>query len=327
MKHDLDVPEDISFGDLGRFIRRNQHVYSAAMALGFLGVVAFGLARPRQYSAEASFVAQTRTVPGGLTQIAAQFGLGNLASSEASRSPAFYADLLQNDRLLREIVRDTLDAAREGTTAHTLKDVLKARGSNEREKTEDAMKRFREKLTVRLNAKTSVVSFTVTMPTAALAAEVANLILNEVDIFNLQSRRTQASAERRFAQQRVDELRTELRVAEDRLEQFLLRNRNFRTSPELTLLNDRLQRDLNLKQQVYATLSQAFEQARIEEVRDTPAITRVQNPEPPARPDRRGLLRLAIGGLLIGAVFATVIGIGRDSIPRFRNFNRAAAHG
>jgi uncharacterized protein involved in exopolysaccharide biosynthesis len=66
-----------------------------------------------------------------------------------------------------------------------------------------------------------------------------------------------------------------------------------------------------LEQQVYTTLVQSFEQARIAEVRDTPVLTVLQPPFMPPGPDERRLpLFLALGlalGAMCGLVLAFVV--------------------
>src|SRR5690242_5511121 len=59
---------------------------------------------PPTYAATASFVAESgipSRLPAGLSGLASQFGF-NLAA-EASRSPAFYADLLRSREILGEV--------------------------------------------------------------------------------------------------------------------------------------------------------------------------------------------------------------------------------
>ena len=75
---------------------------------------------------------------------------------------------------------------------------------------------------------------------------------------------------------------------------------NTATRPELNFQQERLQRQVQLQQQLYTTLSQSFEQAKIEEVRDTPVITVVEPPEAPVRPDPRGLVRNAFLTIILG---------------------------
>jgi uncharacterized protein involved in exopolysaccharide biosynthesis len=147
---------------------------------------------------------------------------------------------------------------------------------------------------------------------AAVSQAVARALLAQLDTFNLRTRQTQASSERRFTEGRLAEARAELRGAENDLLAFLQSNRDFRSSPQLTFLYDRLTRDVTLKQQVYTTLAQAFEQARIDEVRDTPVITVVEDPMLPARADPMPFARAISGGVVLGLALAVFLGRRKD---------------
>ncbi|MFP8875045.1 MAG: hypothetical protein VCB42_11110, partial [Myxococcota bacterium] len=59
--------------------------------------------------------------------------------------------------------------------------------------------------------------------------------------------------------------------------------------------------------------AQAYEQARIDEVRNTPVITIVDQPEFPVIPDPRGRLRTLALGLTLGLV----VGIGLAFVSEF----------
>jgi uncharacterized protein involved in exopolysaccharide biosynthesis len=145
-------------------------------------------------------------------------------------------------------------------------------------------------------------------------------LLDELDAFNVETRRSRAQAERKFTERRVVELRTELREAEDRLEEFLRRNRITQFSPELTFQRDRLAREISLRQQVYSTMVQAYEQAKIDEVRDTPVLTRITGPTLPSRPDGPGPFRAMAFGFLLGVV-ATLLA--RVAWPLMKTVRRA----
>src|SRR2546428_650042 len=108
---------------------------------------------------------------------------------------------------------------------------------------------------------------------SALSGLASELGLALVNTFNLERRQSRAAQEKRFVETRRTEARDELQVAEDRLKSFLERNRDYRNSPQLVFDQERLAREVALRQQLLTSLSQAYEQARIDEVRDTPVIT------------------------------------------------------
>ena len=96
------------------------------------------------------------------------------------------------------------------------------------------------------------------------------------------------------------------------MERFLRDNRTFASSPQLMFENDRLQRDVAMRQQIMAGLTQAYEQARIDEVRNTPVITVVQRPEAPALPDRRRLVLKGLAAIVIGLMLGIGIALFRE---------------
>src|SRR5207244_4476199 len=98
---------------------------------------------------------------------------------------------------------------------------------------------------------------------------------------------------------RSQEALTELRTAEQAMQDFLVRNRQYQNSPPLQFEASRLQRRIDLTQQVYTNLVQAYEQARVAEVRNTPVLTIIDKPEGSAQPSVR-LRTLGILGVLLG---------------------------
>jgi uncharacterized protein involved in exopolysaccharide biosynthesis len=80
----------------------------------------------------------------------------------------------------------------------------------------------------------------------------------------------------------------------------------------LSFVYDRLVNNVTLRQQIYTSVAQAYEQARIDEVRDTPVITVVEAPLLPAKPDPRPFFRMLVAGLLIALVVARVLGVRED---------------
>lgn len=80
----------------------------------------------------------------------------------------------------------------------------------------------------------------------------------------------------------------------------------------LTFQEDRLSREVSRQQQLYSTLSQAYEQAKIEEVRDTPVFTLVDEPELPARPNPRFLVLKLPLALIVGGIIGLFLGLVRE---------------
>jgi uncharacterized protein involved in exopolysaccharide biosynthesis len=69
-----------------------------------------------------------------------------------------------------------------------------------------------------------------------------------------------------------------------------------------------------MREQVYVTLAQAYEQAKLDEVRNTPVITVVEEPEAPVRPDPRGVVTSGILGGLAGVAVGLAIAFARRAV-------------
>ncbi|MDQ6717538.1 MAG: hypothetical protein M3Z17_04205, partial [Gemmatimonadota bacterium] len=133
-----------------------------------------------------------------------------------------------------------------------------------------------------------------------------------INTFYLDSRIEQAVTERRFTAARLAEVQADLRAAENRLLDFLQSNRDYLNSAQLTFQHTRLTREVDMRQQVYTALAQANEQARIEELRDTPTITILEHPQLPVLPDPQTSARKIVFSAMLGAGLAFLLGLLRD---------------
>lgn len=259
-----------------------------------------GLLRDRTYSSDAAFVAQqSRRMPNGISGFASQLGIA-LPVDNLDQSPAFYADLLHS----REILGPVVDRLYEpdlhgGARPLSLVDILGIEGQSEEARRHDAIEELTELVRVGTDPETGVVSFAVKLESPPLARAVAVEIIERVNAFNLGRRQSAAGAERQFVEERLQTAASDLSAAEQALQRFDERNLRIGNSPELRLERDRLARAVGEKQEVVTTLRQAYEQARIDEVRNTPAITVIEAPHVPVEPDARGALKLALAGFVI----------------------------
>lgn len=288
------------------------------MAFGS-GVVVGGilLLMPREYSAGASFVPQDATaVPGGLTQLAAQFGIGTPRGQ--TTSPQFYADLLQSRQILRDVIAGPYDVT--GATAFkgTLFDYFKIPPMDGDRATMLALKKMASIMSVSVNRVTGVVTFEVQTRNPDLSREMARRLVALVSEFNLKRRQSQAGQERQFVEARLAQAKDELRAAEAELEQFYTQNRSFRESPTLSAQEARLQRVVSLRQQVFTSLSQSYESARIEEVRNTPVITVIAPPEGFVDRMPRGTILKTAAAVVAGGILGLGLAMTLEFLRRSR---------
>jgi uncharacterized protein involved in exopolysaccharide biosynthesis len=117
-------------------------------------------------------------------------------------------------------------------------------------------------------------------------------------------------------EQRTAEARANLNTAEGHLLDFLVRNRNYDNSPELKFQFERLSREVSGRQQLYITLAQSYEKARIDEIRDTPLLTVIEPPNLPTGPKPRWTVLKTLVGAIVGMLIAIFIGFVRAAFRR-----------
>jgi len=290
--------------------------FIAAVALGLCAIsLGWGLVSPRQWSSAAAFVPQGRGTgaAGGLSGLAAQFGV-TVPTLEPTQSAAFYQDLLRTNAILGTIVDSGLTGPGAAPRTRSVADLYRVNKEDDPAlRRALAIEELDDHLEVGASPKTGLVRVVVRAPDPVAAQRLAERALAEVTRFNVETRQSQAAAERRFVERRLADARADLRAAEARLRDFLEANRIF-SAAGLSFERDRLARDVSLRQEVYSSLAQNYERSRIDEVRDTPVITVVEAPARPVRPDSRGLVRLSLLSLVGGALFGSILAFALDFV-------------
>jgi uncharacterized protein involved in exopolysaccharide biosynthesis len=320
---DSEEGEPSILGFVNVLLRYRGQIFISVLAC-LTAALTLALISPARYTVHGSFAPQSRRSTSSLSAMAVQLGL-NLPGGDAGQSPAFYADLVKSRTILYETVQTRYNVPTAGgPRSGTLVDFYEISGPTAAARLEQAVRKLSDDVSASLVQRTGVVLLSVTTEYPALSYQVAQRVLDLVNRFNLESRQSQAGAERRFTAARLGEARRELRSAEDQLQSFLQRNRGYSDSPELRFQAERLQREVMMRQQVYTTLTQAFEQARIEEVRDTPVITVIDTPLLPSRADSRRLPLMAVLGILLGVVLGVTTALVRAVVTRSRETKPSA---
>lgn len=306
------------FDLLERAVRHRRILLVLPLVLAGLFVVA-GLLRSRQYSSTATFLPQqSQARVSGLAGLAADLGV-SVPFAQRGQSPEFYADLLRSREILRRAAESEYRLEDEGTLrAATLVEAFRASGDSPEARREAAIHALRSRLSIRTRERTGVVEVSVTTPSAKLSRQVAERLLQLLNQFDMETRRTQAAAERTFTEDRLAEARNDLQAVEDSLQRFLQDNRRYENSPELQFRYQRLQHRVQMRRDLVTALAQSHERAKIEEVRNTPVITVVEPPEVPVRPQSRRLVLRAVLGLVFGGVLGLAWAWGSESLSGLR---------
>lgn len=300
---------------------RRSRLLLALPLLAALAALGVSLLLPERYTVEARFVPETESGNANrLAGLASQFGV-NVGGVESGESVDFYAELLRSRELLRTAALTEYTFAPEpggDTLRGTLVDLLEIEGDTPDERIHDAVQWLDEMVATRTDPSTQIVRISMTAPWPELSVLLNLRLLELVNEFNLDRRQSRATAERAFLEERVGEVGEELREAESALERFLFENRRYEESPQLRFEHARLQRRVSLLQDTYTSLAQNHEQARLDEVRNTPVITILDQPRLPAEQTAPNhVLNVALG-LLLGAALALGVVMGGDLLRSAR---------
>ncbi len=318
----LEEIEEISLLELANVLLKRWKLVVGIPLIASVLAAIISLIVPPRFTATTSFVPETESasvnLPGGLAGIAAQFGVA--IPGGGANSPQFYADVL-GSRTLRDEVLLTRFPDPRGEASHDSAPLLKLlniKGDGERERLENGRKELDEAVSVRVDNETNIVSLSVETRDRTLSADVANHFIALLNRFNLETRQSNAQERRRFAEERMRQAEGELREAEETLKRFLERNRQFRGSPELTFEYERLQRQVTIKQEVFTGLRRAYEEARIQEVNDTPVITVIDRAVPAQEKSSPRRKLNVILAFLLGGVVGVFGAFGREFLERAR---------
>ncbi|MEO7361473.1 MAG: hypothetical protein ABI120_14160 [Gemmatimonadaceae bacterium] len=291
--------------------RRALIVWSAIIcAVLFTGLALLG---DRTWSTGVSFFPQGKKTAGSLSALAAQFGVP-VGSGDANESPNFYADLVKSRAILGVVV-DSGVTVQPGNTHVDIATAYKIKVTEPALRREKTIEKLAGSINVSTNVKTGIVNMRVSSNAPDVSMSISNRLLELLNRFNQDTRRGQASAERKFTEERLAVVKIDLRVSEDKLQNFLDVNR-VAQSAQLKAQQDRLDRDVRLQQELYTNLAKAFEQAKIDEVRDTPVITVIERPEMAARPDTRGIASKGVASLVAGFILGAIVALMIEGLSR-----------
>ena len=294
-------------------LRHRRRIVVWTVSCGLAAVVLTLLLRG--YKAESSFAPQTSQAnASSLAGLASQFGF-NVASLGGGPSLDFYASVANSRATLTAAATTVYHIPSNGKGSDsiqgTLVDILGVGGRTPLDRLHRAVKKLDHMVSVTKDENSGVVTIEVTARSPALAEQLNRRLLSLVNEVNLSQQQAQAAAERAFMVGRLKEARTELDSAEDAVQRFFEENRTYQNSPRLIVEEARLQRRVDFLQQVYLTLAQGYERARIDEARNTPVISIIDSPEESAVRSVSLVLTLVVG-IVMGAMLGLLYGIAKD---------------
>ena len=316
--HAASSRDEVSLLAVAIFVLRRRRLFCSLGLAGALLGLLIALLGPPRFESSATLLPQrgnSLALAGGLAAAASQLGI-MAPSGEGSWDAGIYAALLRSPAFLAPIAADTLAVAEQGGRRVSVTELFGVSKSSPALTLQATIRELSRHVQAEEDRQLGAVRMAVTTRWASVSFELANRLVAALNGFNIQARTAQADAEFRFIGTQVEGAEQDLRLAENQLQDFIQRNRNINGSPELQFERDRLERNLQLRQQLYESLLQSQEDAAIRRARDTPVLTVLEAPMLPAKREGRGTVLKFIAGGLGGALIATIIGWIAETLQR-----------
>lgn len=152
---------------------------------------------------------------------------------------------------------------------------------------------MRERVSVSLNEETGVINLSVTMPDPNASAEVAQTSIGLMKEYLINYRTRKAEQDLQFAREQMETAKADFEAAQNRLAEFRDSNINLKSALAQTQ-EQRLQSEYDLAFNVYNTLAQQVEQAKLKVQEQTPVVSVLQPVQVPVDDETSGAMILIL---------------------------------
>ncbi len=296
--------------------RKRILLISFVVALVTLGI---NFLLPVYYKSTATLLPETQKDK--LSALGQFADIANLAgvSVPGSEIARLYPTIVNSETILRSVIFKKYKTE-EFPDSTTLLDYFDFDEETEQKKVSRAINQMRDLLDASYEAKTSIVHLNLEMQESELSAVVLNEIIAQLDEFMRKKRLANASEQVRWLSVRIGDVSEELKEAEEDLRRFREANRQVSFSPQLSVQQERLIRNVQVNSAIYVELRKQMELARLEEVKNTTIVNVLDVAQPPVkkgRPKRATNSVLAfLGSVVVLSMGAAAKGIYGEQIKR-----------
>lgn len=273
----IDQNKTIDYLEIVKVIFNNKKNIIKITALFTLITVGITLIMPSKFESKAIVLPEVNSggmgAFGGLADIASVAGLSLGEQSWVD----LYPNLLKSETILKSVIYAKYKS-KEFKDSVNLIQYWDIDDESETKKFELALEKIRKELQVEADKKTKIVTIAIVVKEPQLAADIIFQTLGTVDEFIRTKRTSSASERRKWVEQRLQEVKSDLQRSENNLKEFRERNRRISDSPELLLQQERFLRDVAINSNIYTELKKQFEIARIEEINNIPIINILDYP-------------------------------------------------
>lgn len=165
----------------------------------------------------------------------------------------------------------------------------------------ETVKKMRERLSVSVEQETGVITVTSEFPDPRAAAEIGQAGIKLLKDYMREYRTRKATEDLKFVQEQVAKAKRRFEEAQNRLASFRDNNVSLATAKAQTRQQE-LQSQYDLAFNLYNSLNQQLQQARLQVQEQTPVFSVLQPVSVPLEDNTSGLLILIVSGILGGII-------------------------
>jgi uncharacterized protein involved in exopolysaccharide biosynthesis len=229
-----------------------------------------------------------------------------------SKEGLIYIVLLKSPRVTDSVLRRQY-VDQKGIAVGNLYDVFDIRNP------EKARRKLLTITSFDCDIRTGMVTISATSHDPVLSAQIANALVEKLDLFKQELDRSMAGKVSGYLQDRLDDEQQTLQKAEEEMARFLSANRNYQDGddPELRLEVDRLQRNVAFHRQFLTTLMELKATTDMETEKTIPRLVVIQNAEPPSLKSSPHRITTILLATLAAALFAIGLTVVQLSYERY----------
>jgi len=215
---------------------------------------------------------------GSLSQLASVAGL-NVGETPPTQ---IYQNLIVGEKVLEKVIYEKYRTNKFNNPVNLIEyneiDLKKTDGKDpqylqERDKFLQMLKIFKEKmLFIDFDRTTNILTITIRANERELSAKIANVLVVALDDYVRTKRKTNATEQRIYLEKRLNQVSDSLTYFEESLRKFQESNRVISLSPKLILEENRMNRNIQIKQTVLFELTKQLELIKLEEIKNSPII-------------------------------------------------------
>ena len=285
-----------SLHDIYLLIRKNsQFVFK--VSIGFLvASIIYTFITTQYYESYISIYPENNTLDGISSLMGGGASIIGFDLSQKSNSAFYIPDVVNSKRLKLNIINNKWNTEKfpepvnlieywelNDLSPSFLSKLFGQKNDSNKIAEENAISKFENNLYV-FEEESGLFKVRVLMEESKLASDIANYIADFLIQYIGTELKLKSTQYRKFLQNRLIEVESQLKNAESNLTSFRNKNPMAKDTPQLQNLRGQLIRDLEVEQQVYLTLRTQYELARAEELKEQPVINILDKAYPGQHP-------------------------------------------